>query len=377
MTQATLAQFQPLIDKLNESSSVLITTKHHAGADGLGTALTLASVAEHLGKKADIVCLADLSIYDFLPRTEIINKVFTGARECIISIDIQDRGFHSITHMQHGNQLSISIIPEAFSIEPNRFSLIQGKFQYDAVIVLDTPDLASLGAPYTEHQDFFSETPIINIDHTPTNEQFGTMNITDPTATSTSEIIAGFIQTSLPQLMNPTIATYLLAGVIEETDSFKRAVVTPKSLTLASELISAGARREDIVAGLFQNKSLSVLKLWGRALARLQLDEQNSIYWTLLSRADFEKAEASENDIDGVMKEFTSHTPRAKAIALLYEIDGKEIGVRCKANTSLNLMTAFSPVSPAGTQDQIKAIIKGHDILSAEQMVIDILKENS
>lgn len=369
----TLSSFHQFSDILEKSSSFLITTKHYANTDGIASALVMARICRALGKQADVVTYANTELYQFLPDIPTITRSFTGARQCLITVHLAQQGIAEIDQHREGDSVIFSILPIAGSVDEKNITIAQGKFLYDAIITVDTPDLDSLGLLYQQHPQFFFSTPIINIDHTVTNEQFGQVNIIEATATSTCEMMSSIIEEHYPNVLDANSATLLLAGVIEETDSFKRAIVTPKSLTTAGNLIAAGARREDIVAGLFQNKSLSVLKLWGRALARIKCDEQTNMYWSLLAKNDFEKTESSENDIDGVMKEFISHTPRASLIMLLYERGAKEIGIRCRANTAINLLNTLHAIQPTGSHEHITAVMKGEDILTAERMVLDQL----
>src|SRR3989344_1516980 len=370
MSLSSLHQFFDLLEK---SSSILITTKHYANTDGIASALVMARICRALGKQADIVTYANIELYQFLPDISTITRSFTGARQCLITVHLAQQGIAEVEQHREGDSVTFSVLPITGSIDEKNISIAQGKFLYDAIISIDAPDLDSLGLIYQQHPQFFFSTPIINIDHTVANEQFGQINIIELTATSTCEILTSIIEDHYKDILDADTATLLLSGVIEETDSFKRAIVTPKSLTIANKLIAAGARREDIVAGLFQNKSLSVLKLWGRALARIKCDEQTNMYWSLLAKNDFEKTESSEHDIDGVMKEFISHTPRAGLIVLLYEKGVKEIGVRCRANTSINLLDALGPIQPNGSHEHITAVIKGEDILTAERIVLENL----
>ena len=367
------SSLQPVFDLIEKSSSILITTKHYANTDGIASALVMARICRSLGKQADVITYANTDAYQFLPDISMITRAFTGARQCLITVNLSGAGLAEAEHYQEGETVTLSILPMAGSVDEKNITITQGKFLYDAIMALDSPDLDSLGLLYQEHPQFFLSTPIINIDHSASNEQFGKINIIDLTATSTCEMLTNIIEDHYKNILNNDTATLLLTGVIEETDSFKRAVVTPKSLTIASNLIAVGAKREDIVAGLFQNKSLSVLKLWGRALARIKCDDHTNIYWSLLAKNDFEKTESSEEDIDGVMKEFLSHTPRASLIVLLYEKGSKEIGIRCRANTPIDLLKTLSSITPNGSHENITAVMKGEDILTAERIVLEQL----
>jgi len=60
--------------------------------------------------------------------------------------------------------------------------------------------------------------------------------------------------------------------------------------------------------------------LWGRALARVKTTD--SVLYSLLSRGDFEKAEAGEEDLVSVLRELIDNTSNYKIIGLLSEVEG-------------------------------------------------------
>ena len=68
------------------------------------------------------------------------------------------------------------------------------------------------------------------------------------------------------------IATCLLTGLILSTRGFSNQNVTASSLKIASKLIELGANRENIIASLYQTKSISLLKSWGHILSELNYD---------------------------------------------------------------------------------------------------------
>jgi hypothetical protein len=62
-----------------------------------------------------------------------------------------------------------------------------------------------------------------------------------------------------------------------------------------------------------------LLKLWGRALARIKILETEKIVYSILGSADFEKAEATQADLLPVLGEFIDNVSGYKIIALLAE----------------------------------------------------------
>ena len=176
------------------------------------------------------------------------------------------------------------------------------------------------------------------------------------------------------------VATCLLTGIIAKTRSFKTANVTPKTLEFASELVAAGARREDIVQNLYRTRSIATLKLWGRALARLKFDPVTKMAWTLLVRQDFIHSGASEENLPDVIDELIVNSPEAEITGLFYEQEsltepGKISGV-CSLISSEKHASALGLVAglkPEGTHKLARLCFPSVTILDAEKTVLNAI----
>ena len=212
------------------------------------------------------------------------------------------------------------VTPEKGSINTDRIKFTQGRLAYDLIIVLDSSELSQLGYLYENNKDFFAENPVINIDHHPTNKYFGKVNIVDPEASSTAEILVSLIESMGPNLIEATIATYLLTGIIYDTWSFQNTNTTPKSLTVAAQLCAAGARKEEIVQNVLKAKPVSTLKLWGRILANIMEDKEYRFIWSKVSYQDLQECGAEEEtQTSALMNQFLGHALGADLVLLLKE----------------------------------------------------------
>jgi phosphoesterase RecJ-like protein len=217
--------------------------------------------------------------------------------------------------------------------------------------------------------ELFYETPIINIDHLPSNENFGQINLVETPATSSCEVIYDVVSTLFPNQLNEDIATMLLCGIIEKTDCFKRTSVTPKSLSIASKLIDAGARREEIITNLYQTKTISMLRLWGRSLARLK--NEGGVYWSLLNGDDFAKAQASAKELPLVMADLVSYIPNADVVILIAETKKDTVNVFAQSKVSgKDLLDVFMEFGALGSKNNVEFILAGLGVLEAEKEVI-------
>jgi len=258
-------------------------------------------------------------LFSFLPSYNDIGSEVKNLRKFIISLDISNTKVSQIKYEVEDDKLNFVISPQDGFFTDNDISSQAGGFKYDLIIVLDTPDLESLGKIYDSDTEFFYQVPIINIDHHSGNEEFGQINHIELTAVATAEILFSLFDSYSRDLIEENIATCLLTGMISKTRSFKTPNVTPNALLAASQLISMGARREEIVNQLYRSRSINVLKLWGRVLARLNSSLDSKLVWSTLTSLDFTKTNSTDKDLNDVIDELIINIPQANVIVLIYE----------------------------------------------------------
>jgi len=381
-----LTQEQQIFEQIKKASNILITFKKTWNGDAVASALAMYLFLKKMDKQVDLVAekFSLDKLYSFLPGYTEIKNSLLNLRKFIISLDITNTKVSQIKYKQEESKLNFIISPkDGFFTESDITSGASG-FKYDLIIVLDTPDLESLGRIYDNDTEFFYQTPIINIDHSSTNEEFGQINFIELTAVSTSEIVFSLFESFGRDLIDENIATCLLTGLIAETKSFKTNNVTPRALMAASALMSLGARREEIVNNLYRSKSLNVLKLWGRVLARLSSTLDNKLIWSTLSAADFLKTSSTEKDLTDVIDELIISIPQAKVIAIIYENQNEAASPPVQPSNQANLLlytiknldslSLAKEFNPSGTKSLSRAVIN-LPIAEAEKNIITAIQE--
>ncbi len=386
-----LTQEQQIFEQIKKANYILITFKKSWTGDAVASALAFFLFLKKMGKEIDLVAeeFNFSKLYSFLPSYHQIKNSLENLRKFIISLDISKTKISQIKYKKEDSLLNFIISPEEGFFTPEDITSHAGGFKYDLIISLDTPDLESLGKIYDSDTEFFYQIPIINIDHNSNNEEYGQINFIELTAVSTSEVLFSLFESYSRDLIDEDIATCLLAGMIAETKSFKTPNLTPRALLSASQLISLGARREEIVTQLYRSRSLNVLKLWGRVLARLSSTLDNRLVWSTLNWADFSKTNSSEKDLTDVIDELIVNIPQAKVIIILYEkatpgdapalitapIEQKTFTniliYSTKNIDSLNLIREFNPT---GIKSLARATID-KPIVEAEKIIIGTIEE--
>ena len=317
-----LSPKQQVIERIKNANKVLILTHKNPDGDALGSMSALFLFLKKIGKQAMAVCNDEPpTVFSFLPSASEIAQNFAGVRDFVVSIDVSKTKADKIMYKAVDNRLNIIITPKNGSFDQSQVSFPAGSFNFDLIIVLDSPDLERLGSPYEKNPDAFYETPVINIDHHSGNDFFGQVNLVELNATSTSEILVSVFEaiSTDKSPFDEDISTCLLTGIITDTGSFQNANTTPKSLTIAAQMVAAGARREDIIKKIYKTRTLSTLRLWGRALSNIHDEKRDGFVWSRLSKTDFMEVLASEDESSGVIDELLKTVSGASFVLLLSE----------------------------------------------------------
>lgn len=321
-----LTTTEQIFDQIKKSQNILITFNKNWNGDAVASALSFYLYLKKINKNCDIIAedYKQKDLFNFLPGFSEIKNSFESLRKFIITLDTTNTKIEKIKYKQNENSLDFIIFPKNGFFKQDDITTKSGKFKYDLIISIDSPDLESLGSVYEFDTEFFYDTPVINIDHKSNNENFGQINLIELTSVSTSEVIYNLLSEQSNEIVDEKIASCLLTGIIIKTKNYRTNNITPKMLSTSSKLIAIGADRENIVNKLYRSRSINVLKLWGRVLARMTSSLNNGLVWSMLTKADFEKTGTVKNDIPEVIDELISNIPEAKIVVIFYEANGED-----------------------------------------------------
>lgn len=373
----SLPLHEQVLGVLKRSQRPVFVLGSGAGVDGYASAFALKEAMDQLGKTVDIVSADGPApkTLDFLASRVRVRPTFGQLRKFVVTVDLKKAPLEELSYNVEDHELHIYLTPKDGIWSKGDIKARTSMFRYDLIVTIGTPSLESLGELYTKHTEFFYETPVLNIDHLPTNEQYGQVNVVDLTATSCAEVLLRTMNKWNEVHMTEEMATSLLTGMIAKTQSFKSPNVTPKTLKYASALLRQGARREEIVNHLYRTRSVETLRLWGRALARLKQDEATGLVWSVLSQQDFMHAGAKEEDLPDVVDELITNAPDAKVVALLYEDQDRHICGLISTHNHLDSLELSLPFKPTGTRDVARICLTDTSIVDAEKRVVQLLKE--
>jgi nanoRNase/pAp phosphatase (c-di-AMP/oligoRNAs hydrolase) len=313
------------VQAIEQHHRLLVIPHANVDPDGLSSALACYQLFTALGKDVTVICPDVLpEALRFMPGFEKLEREVKESQDFVITINL-DEGVEvdKLRYTVEDHKVNIIVVPKKGHIRPQQISLAPGEHTYDMIVVVDTADLSLLGSLYTDHIDLFSEVPILNIDHHISNTQFGQLHLIDPTSASATEVLYGWFNQvpTYRDKMTPDMATLLLTGLITDTRSFQNPNTTPHSLEVAAQLLEKGARQQEIIQNIYKTKPLSTLRIWGRALNRIQVDHAARIVWSAVSKEDLSEMDAKSKETHGILDELISTIPDADVYVLFTETE--------------------------------------------------------
>jgi phosphoesterase RecJ-like protein len=212
----------------------------------------------------------------------------------------------------------------------------------DLVVALDAGDLGRLGDVVTE--EGWRSLDTLVVDHHASNPGFGDLNVVDPSASSTAELVLRLAD-AMGLAVDPTAALCLLTGLVTDTIGFRTPSTRPATLAAAQRLMAAGADLARINQAVFYRRPLAALRLIGRALANLEVRQGLGLTW--LARSDFEALGAPAAEARGISS-FLAGAAELRAVAVLHERADGTIDVSMRSKPGVDLVAAASALGGGG-----------------------------
>jgi len=163
---------------------------------------------------------------------------------------------------------------------------------------------------------------LLNIDHHHDNTLFGTLNLVDPSASCTAEIVWDLMH-GLDLAPTAAIAEALYIALVTDTGRFMYENTGPRAHRMAAELIAIGVNVAHVNRRLYEEMPQAKLDLLGVALGRIQRFDGDALTLVALDAADFERVGAEESLSEGIVDNLRSIAGTRVAV-LVRELMGAE-----------------------------------------------------
>lgn len=330
------------VELIKQAKTVLILTHRDPDGDALGASLALQAALRKIGKTVDTVFQGSIGdVFSFLPGFSEAKTELVGSNDLVFTIDTRQTGEDlklGYKKLPEEHRIKIVVTPPKGSLQPEDVTIESSLPKYDLILILDCSNLDRIGPLKDQFTDLFYEVPTVNIDHHADNTHFAKVNWVDLTATATCEILVSLIE-SLGRdepLLDADIATALLTGLTTDTGSFQHRP-TPKALTVAAQLVAAGARQQEIVERIYRTITLPRMRLWGRMLAKVQQDQEHKFIWSTVTESDVAETGGGDADASGLAGELAKSVGDADFALLLSDRGGEVRGNLRAINPTCNV----------------------------------------
>lgn len=260
--------------------------------------------------------------------------------------------------------LNDSLVPAAFlfltrdvTLEVFEVALAEQRFaECDAVIVLDTSNRQRVGrlAPLLDRFPL----PVAVVDHHVSHAHgFGLVNVIEPDASSTGEIVWDLIRESGVTL-TPSIAEALYVALMTDTGSFRYSNTDSHAHRMAADLLAHGLDPQKIHAQVHSHASAGRLRFFGEVLSRLELLEEGRLVVLEAAPEQFQLHGLTGSDTEGLVD-----MPRSIAgvdvVALFSEVEPGKVKVSLRSTGRISIDQVCARLGGGGHAHAAGVLLRG------------------
>ena len=239
---------QTLLEKLQDSTNILVTVSRDPSIDQLAACLGLTIWLNKIDKHATAVFSGDVpSTLEFLKPEETLEKTTDSLRDFIIALDKSKAD--KLRYKVEDSVVKIFITPYRTSLSADDLEFSQGDFNVDMVIALGVTNQEDIDNAVTAHGRILHDATVATV-NVADHSELGTINWFDDQSSSLSELIVELGSGLDKGKLDSQIATALLTGVVAETERFSNEKTTPQTMSVSAQLMSAGANQQLVASKL-------------------------------------------------------------------------------------------------------------------------------
>ncbi len=207
-----------------------------------------------------------------------------------------------------------------------------------------------------ERTRFFRTAPMsVHVDHHPGVEGQGLLNLVDPRASSTCELLYDIL-TKIQDPLPHAVMLPLYVGIMTDTGNFRFSCTTPRAHEIAARMIERGLEVAPIFRRVYETNRHQRVRLHGRVMQRAECKFAGQVITSYLTLADFAELAANETDADG-------------AINQLGTIEGAEVSVLFRELPDGKIKASFRSLGRVDVQQLCRVFGGGGHTMAAAATV--------
>jgi phosphoesterase RecJ-like protein len=246
-------------------------------------------------------------------------------------------------------------MPDRYAHLPgvNRLSS-QAPRDVDLLIAVDCASLDMLNAPGA--RAFERARSALEIDHHEFRTAFCDISLVDPHAAAVGEIIYLLLE-ELHISITRDIAENILASLIVETNSFRLPAIRPETFDIAAALLRTGVDFHKLTEAVFWSQTRQTALLAGVCLGRSRFLCNNSIVWSIITRADMKRVGAKDFDVDPLAEDLRAIHGVQLVVLFRERADGL-LRVSLRSKQGVNIAALAERYGGGGHSDIAGCVIK-------------------
>ncbi len=246
-----------IIEKIKDSNNVLVTVSSGPTVDQLSAALGITLLLNKIGKHTTAVFSGDVpAAIEFLEPHKTFENTVDSLRDFIIALD-KEKADH-LRYKVVDDMVKIFITPYRTTISDKDLDFSQGDYNVETVLAIGVKTEEDLDHALQSHGRILHDATVAAISLGEATN-LGGIEWTDKNASSYSEMMTSLADglKSDKNLVDEQIATALLTGIVAATDRFSNNKTSSQVMTIAAQLMAAGANQQLIATQLQKGAVLS------------------------------------------------------------------------------------------------------------------------
>lgn len=391
MNDTTNSSKSQIVDKIKGSSNILVTVNSSPSVDELSAALGITLLLNKLDKHATAVFSGSVPpAITFLDPDKTFENTVDSLQDFIIALD-KEKADH-LRYKVEGDVVKIFITPYRTTITKDDLDFSQGDYNVEFVIAIGVKNNDDLDKALSAHGRILHDATVASLSLAG-DSQLGGINWSDTSASSYCEMLVSLSDALRgdKNLLDEQIATAFLTGIVAATDRFSNSQTSSKVMTMAAQLMAAGANQQLIATKLEEANEIEVSEPATAEPDQLSADNGTELQEGQITKVDKSsstdpKAKKSsdagaltishekEGDLDSVAAETASENQAEAAAAAEEELARQSQPVAAKnqpvpeAQAEEQLAAELAKTAPAAANVPSVADLQG-DIANASQDV--------
>ena len=287
---------------------------------------------------------------------------------CALQLAIQKN------YKKKAEMLILSKLPKVYEFLPNigevkTLDMFDKSREYDLVVAVDVASIDRL----IDAQVLFEKAKFsVNIDHHRTNNNYGSLAIVEPHASSSGEVLYKIMK-NLDWQIDLDTATCVYTAILTDTGGFRFENTNAEVFKIAAELTEMGINPKKLYKKCYESKSRAVVLFQSYCVSKAVFSANEKIAYTIVYKKDIEKFGVGDDATDGIAEALRAISSTDVSF-VVKEVDTKicKISMRSK---ELDIAEVCSKFGGGGHKFAAGCTVKASCDESVKKLLAEINKE--